>query len=107
MKELREQLHKAIDEYGPTDKRTVAISQELDKVVCKEQKKLIKPKKDLIWMACTNDKYQLPVVVGNTAKELGKLLGVSSQAIENAVYRGGKSKGLNIVRVDILSEVMQ
>ena len=107
MKELREKLYKAIDEYGMTDERTVAISQELDKIVCKEQKKLIKPKKDLIWMACTNDKYQLPVVVGNTAKELGKLLGVSSQAIENAVYRGGKSKGLNIVRVDILSEVMQ
>lgn len=107
MKDLREKLYKAIDEYGMTDERTVAISQELDKIVCKEQKKLIKPKKDLIWMACTNDKYQLPVVVGNTAKELGKLLGVSSQAIENAVYRGGKSKGLNIVRVDILSEVMQ
>ena len=107
MEKLRKKLHKAIEEYGMTDERTVAISQQLDKIVCEAQKKLIKPKKDLIWMACTNDKYQLPVVVGNTAKELGKLLGVSSQAIENAVYRGGKSKGLNIVRVDISSEVMQ
>ena len=106
MKELREQLHKAIDEYGPTDKRTVAISQQLDKIVCEAQKKLIKPKKELIWMACTNDEYQLPVVVGDTAKELGKLLGVSSHAIENAVHRGGKSRGLNIVRVNISSEVM-
>ena len=40
MKELREKLHQAIDEYGLTDKRTVAISQELDKVVCLEQRKL-------------------------------------------------------------------
>lgn len=107
MKELKEKLHQAIEEYGMTDERTISISQELDKIVCEAQKKLIKPKKQLIWMACTNDEYQLPVVVGDTAKELGKLLGVSSQAIENAVYRGGKSKGLNIVRVNISSEVMQ
>ena len=40
MKELRENLHKTIDEYGRTDERTVAISQELDKVVCLEQRKL-------------------------------------------------------------------
>lgn len=37
MKELREKLHKAIDEYGRTDERTVAISQELDKLVSKAQ----------------------------------------------------------------------
>jgi len=40
MNELREKLHQAIDEYGLTDERTVAISQELDKVVCLEQRKL-------------------------------------------------------------------
>lgn len=40
MKELREKLHKAIDEYGMTDERTIDISQELDKVVCLEQRKL-------------------------------------------------------------------
>lgn len=75
MKELKEKLYKAIDEYGMTDERTVAISQELDKIVCKEQKKLIKPKKDLIWMACSNDKYQLPIFIGSSADELGKSLG--------------------------------
>lgn len=42
MKELREKLHKAIDEYGLTDERTVAISQELDNVVCFEQRKLMR-----------------------------------------------------------------
>ena len=40
MKELKEKLHQAIDEYGISDERTVAISQELDKVVCLEQRKL-------------------------------------------------------------------
>lgn len=38
MKELREQLYEAIEKFGPTDEKTVAISQELDKLVCKEQK---------------------------------------------------------------------
>lgn len=38
MKELKEKLHQAIDEYGLTDKRTVAISQELDKLIYKEQR---------------------------------------------------------------------
>ena len=42
MKELREHLHKTIDEYGRTDERTVAISQELDKLVCEAQKLIIK-----------------------------------------------------------------
>lgn len=37
MKELREKLHKTIDEYGRTDERTVAISQELDKLVVKHR----------------------------------------------------------------------
>ncbi|WP_133017037.1 aspartyl-phosphate phosphatase Spo0E family protein [Clostridium cuniculi] len=42
MKELREQLHKAIDEYGITDERTIAISQQLDNLVCKIQTILLK-----------------------------------------------------------------
>ena len=42
MKELREKLHKTIDEYGRKDERTVAISQELDKLVCEAQKLIIK-----------------------------------------------------------------
>lgn len=42
MKELKDKLHQAIDEYGISDERTVAISQELDKVVCLEQRKLMR-----------------------------------------------------------------
>lgn len=48
MKELREKLHKAIDEYGRTDERTVAISQELDKLVSEAQKLIIKEGLDYI-----------------------------------------------------------
>lgn len=38
MKELREKLHEAIERYGISDERTVAISQELDKFICRAQK---------------------------------------------------------------------
>ena len=37
MEELREELENAIDKYGILDKRTIAISKRLDKVVCKVQ----------------------------------------------------------------------
>lgn len=40
MEKLREKLHKAIEEYVMTDERTIDISQELDKIVCLEQRKL-------------------------------------------------------------------
>lgn len=48
MKELREKLHKSIDEYGRTDERTVAISQELDKIVCEAQRLIAKKGLDYI-----------------------------------------------------------
>ena len=48
MKELREKLHQAIDEYGLTDERTIAISQELDKVVCQAQTLIAKEGLDYI-----------------------------------------------------------
>ena len=38
MKELREKLHQAIDKYGISDERTISISQELDKLIYKEQR---------------------------------------------------------------------
>lgn len=106
MEKLRKKLHEAIEKYGATDERTVAINQELDNIICKEQKKLIKPKKDLIWVACTNDKYQLPVFIGNTANELGKSLGVTEKAIYKAMYRGGRSNGYKIFRVDVSREMV-
>lgn len=37
MEDLREELENAINEYGILDKRTIAISKRLDKVICKIQ----------------------------------------------------------------------
>lgn len=39
MKELREKLHKAIDEYGMTDEITLEISRILEEDICKEQRR--------------------------------------------------------------------
>lgn len=38
MKELREKLYKAIEKYGVSDERTIDISEELNKFICKSQK---------------------------------------------------------------------
>lgn len=105
MKELREKLHNAIEEYGTTDERTISISQELDKVVCKEQKKLINRKKDWIWVACTDDKYELPVGIGATARELALHLGVNYESMRCGATRKGKFNGLKIIKVDVSREL--
>lgn len=38
MEELREKLYKAIEKYGVSDERTIAISEELNKFICTSQK---------------------------------------------------------------------
>ena len=38
MENLREQLYKAIEKYGIGDERTIAISEELNKFICRAQK---------------------------------------------------------------------
>ncbi len=38
MEELREKLHKAIEKYGIGDERTIDISEELNKFICRAQK---------------------------------------------------------------------
>lgn len=40
-----------------------------------------------LYIACTPDKYELPFAVGDTAKELGDLLGVSAQQVHQAISR--------------------
>ena len=54
-----------------------------------------------IFMLVTKDKYELPLAVADTRKELGKILGVSPVTIANSIVRsrkdGHKSK---YVRVD-------
>jgi ribosomal protein L7Ae-like RNA K-turn-binding protein len=54
-------------------------------------------------MAVTADKYELPICIADTTKQLGKMLGISSNAVSSAIHkeRNGKTRGYCIVRVDI------
>lgn len=103
MEDLKVKLEQAIEEYGIGDKRTISISQELDKVVCKEQKKLIKNnKKVLVWMAVTSDKFELPIVVKDTARELAEHLGISTETVYKSSKRvNGVNTGRRILSVNI------
>jgi len=55
-------------------------------------------------MLITKDKYELPLAVADTKKELGEILGVSPTTIANCIARarkdGHKSK---YVRIDFLN----
>ena len=54
-----------------------------------------------IWMAVTADKYELPLVVCDTARELAEKCGVSKETVKTAAYRGrnGKRSDRKYVRV--------
>lgn len=56
---------------------------------------------EVIWMAVTPDKYELPVAVADSAEELGKKLGKTANAIYssicNARKRGHKSQYVKVV----------
>lgn len=39
MKELRGELHQAIDKYGLTDERVLEISRRLEEDICREQRR--------------------------------------------------------------------
>lgn len=41
MDEMKARLNKYIEMYGLMDKRTINLSQELDKIICKEQRKIL------------------------------------------------------------------
>lgn len=57
--------------------------------------------REVIWMAVTQDKYELPVAVADTAKELGIILGITTNAIHscicNARRYGYKSRYVKVV----------
>ncbi|MCI9110286.1 hypothetical protein [uncultured Clostridium sp.] len=56
-------------------------------------------RKDLIWIAYSNDKYELPVYCANTLKELAAILNVSYGAVRSGVTRRGKYKKMKISKV--------
>ena len=48
-------------------------------------------KRSLVWMAVTADKYELPIVIKDTARELAEYLGLSTET----VYKSSRLSGLN------------
>jgi hypothetical protein len=44
-----------------------------------------KPKEQYVWMKVTNDKYELPVLVADSAPELAKMLGCSPNNIYSSL----------------------
>lgn len=56
-----------------------------------------------LWLAVTADKYELPLTVADSAKELGEIYGVSKQTVKNCVLRNvsGTRTGRKFVKVRI------
>lgn len=56
-----------------------------------------------LWLAVTNDKYELPLIVEDTAEKLGEKLGLKKNTVSRQVYRNAKNpyKGRKIVKVEI------
>lgn len=45
-----------------------------------------------LWLMITTDKYELPLIVADSPKELAKLAGVSYQNIKTSIYLKNKGK---------------
>lgn len=55
-----------------------------------------------MYMAVTTDKYELPLFVADTARELGKHFGVSQNTVYSSISKGlsGKKNGYRFVKVE-------
>lgn len=47
---------------------------------------------DVLYMAVTNDKYELPVYITDSAGELAELLGVKKKTIIEVISRGSDDR---------------
>jgi hypothetical protein len=56
-----------------------------------------------LWLAVTADKYELPIIVEESAKQLADKLGITSSTVIASVSRNntGKNAGRKIVKVNI------
>ncbi|MFQ9884039.1 MAG: hypothetical protein ACLRXV_13305 [Clostridium sp.] len=54
------------------------------------------------WLAVTPDKFELPMIVTETAKELALFLGIKEDSVISACIkkRSGKHTGYKIVKVE-------
>ena len=46
----------------------------------------------MVYIACTPDKYELPIAVADTTKELAQMLGVKENSIQHALSRHGRRR---------------
>lgn len=64
----------------------------------------MKQKKNVVYMEITKDKYELPVAVADTYKELGEMSGVAPWTICNAIrysfINGSKCKYVKVILDD-------
>lgn len=62
-----------------------------------------------MYMAVTTDKFELPLAIGDTASELGMLVGVSANLIHSSISKGqsGKTRKMKFVKVDIYDEEVE
>lgn len=62
--------------------------------------KYAKKQKEFLYLAVTNDKYELPIAVADSASELAKMLGLSVCTIYTGVFREAKNVR-KIVKVEV------
>lgn len=62
--------------------------------------KYAKKQKEFLYLAVTNDKYELPIAVADSASELAKMLGIERQTVYVNLCRSAKDKR-KIVKVRI------
>ena len=55
-----------------------------------------------IWMAVTADKYELPIAISDTARELGEMFGVTAKTVVSSAFRNesGLVNGFKYVKVE-------
>ena len=59
-----------------------------------------------LWLAVSIDKYEFPIYIEDTAKELGARLGISGDTVIQAVIRkrDGKKSGRKILKIEVSEE---
>lgn len=59
-----------------------------------------------LWLMVTTDKYELPLAVADSPRELAKLVGVSCQNIKTSIYlaKCGKIKYSKYIKVEVSND---
>ena len=63
-----------------------------------------KSKEVIVWMKVTNDKYELPVLVADSAPELAKMLGCSPNNIYSSLSHAKHRRQNSLYRKVVINE---